>query len=289
MSSAPVKNRLPEHRCTLARLTERRISSLLVVGAHPDDESIGVGATMGSLAALGVRVRVLVVTDGAPLDAALREALRDRSPKEAADIRARELAGALRAGGLDPDLVLEPSLRDVRDQEAPLSMARIARDIAQRLERARFDVIVTHPYEGGHPDHDATAFAVHTAVRLRAMTTSEHTLPAIAEMTSYHDEGGTMATGRFLESRELACTLHHDGLLDDDARKRKRAMFAAFPTQSDLLAPFDTIAEPLRCAPIYDFTRPPHAGALHYERLPFGWTSVRWCELAKEAMRELGL
>jgi hypothetical protein len=66
-------------------------------------------------------------------------------------------------------------------------------------------------------------------------------------------------------------------------------MLASYTSQREVLAPFGDDAEPLRCAPDYDFTAPPHPGPLNYERLGFGWSGVRWRELAGDALRELGL
>ena len=80
---------------------------------------------------MGSRVRIVHVTDGAPRDPSLRPTLRGHAPSEAAAVRRSELAAALRAGGLDPDEVLAPSL--------------------------------------GVPDHDAVAFAVHAAARMSGM------------------------------------------------------------------------------------------------------------------------
>src|SRR5712672_4725647 len=39
-------------------------SSAVIIAAHPDDEILGVGGTMSMLAAAGVRLRLIVVTDG---------------------------------------------------------------------------------------------------------------------------------------------------------------------------------------------------------------------------------
>jgi LmbE family N-acetylglucosaminyl deacetylase len=36
----------------------------VVVAAHPDDEVLGVGGTMAMLAARGVRLRLIAITDG---------------------------------------------------------------------------------------------------------------------------------------------------------------------------------------------------------------------------------
>jgi N-acetylglucosamine malate deacetylase 2 len=50
------------------------------------------------------------------------------------------------------------------------------------LEQHRPEVIVTHSYEGGHPDHDACAFAVHHALEL----TRAQPVPVIVEASFYH-------------------------------------------------------------------------------------------------------
>lgn len=276
----------PAHACALDVLAESRGErpSLLVVAAHPDDETIGVGATLGALVAAGARVSVLHVTDGAPRDPSLRPTLRDLTPAAAAAVRRAELAAALRAGGLDPDAIVEPSL-GVGDQEAALALPAIARALAERFAVSRPDVVITHPYEGGHPDHDAVAFAVHAAARLQA-----HPLP-VAEMSSYHasPEREELEAGCFLPCEEPVCIARHDGILDAPSRARKRAMLDAYTSQAGVLASFDDAREPLRCAPAYDFTRPPHAGTLHYERLAFGWTGERWRALAREALAALSL
>jgi len=264
--------------------------AIVLVAAHPDDETIGAGATLGTLAALGARVRVLHVTDGAPREPSLRPALADRSREAAAAVRRAELAAALRAGGLDPAAVLEASL-GVPDQEAAFALVEIAHALARHIEASPPDVVITHPYEGGHPDHDAVAFAVHAAVRLLA--TAGAAAPLIAEMSSYHaspgpeGEGDALEAACFLPCPEASCTARHEGRLEPLARARKRAMLDTFVSQAEVLASFDTAAEPLRCAPRYDFTRPPHPGTLHYERLAFGWTGERWRALAREALAAL--
>ena len=275
------------HACALDAIARADASrAFLLVAAHPDDETIGAGVTLGSLVAVGARVRVLHVTDGAPRDPSLRPTLADRSPEAAAAVRRAELAGALRAGGLDPDAVLAPSL-GVPDQEAALGLVEIAHALARHIAASGPDVVLTHPYEGGHPDHDAVAFAVHAAVHLLA--TAGAAPPLIVEMSSYHasPEGEALVAACFLPCPDASCTARHQGRLDPLARARKRAMLDAFVSQAEVLAPFDTAAEPLRCAPAYDFTRPPHPGTLHYERLAFGWTGERWRALARQALAGL--
>lgn len=271
------------HACATRALFDGAPGRVLVVAAHPDDETIGFGATLGELVRGGWRAHVLYVTDGAPRDPALRPTLRDRPPEEAAALRREEARAALRAQGLDDAAILLPSL-GVVDQEATLSLALVVRALARRLAELAADVVVTHPYEGGHPDHDAVAFAVHHAAELER---ARGRPSALAEMTSYHREAGALVTGAFRVDPAPACEDARVLVLDDARRARKRRMLDAFASQAEVLAPFRADAERVRCAPTYDFTRPPHRGELHYETLPFGWTGARWCELARAARAEL--
>jgi hypothetical protein len=55
------------------------------------------------------------------------------------------------------------------------------------------------------------------------------------------------------------------------------------------LALFPAGDEVFRPAPDYDFAAPPHAGALLYERFPWGMDGPRWRRLASDARRDLGL
>lgn len=275
------------HVCAVSLLERPVPANVLVVAAHPDDETIGAGQTLVALARAGHRPQILHVTDGAPRDPALRGSLRDRSPEDAAAVRRAEVRAALRVSGIDDRVTLLPSL-GVADQEAARSLVRVTLDLARRMAGLHTDVVVTHPYEGGHPDHDAVAFAVHGAV---ALLQDRGAPVGLAEMTSYHAAGGALVTGSFLEGRSPrgGCGRSRVLALDGEARANKARMMRAFASQAEILAPFGVDEERLRCAPDYDFTSPPHDGPLHYERLPFGWTGERWRELARAALRELDL
>jgi len=277
------------HVCAIDALdlegdASRRPGRLLVVAAHPDDETIGAGATMGELARVGFCLGVLHVTDGAPRDPRLRPWSRGRSPEEAARVRRAEAHAALDAQGV-AGAVLLPSL-GVPDLRAAFALAAIARAVAERIAAMDATVVVTHPYEGGHPDHDAVAFAVHAAVRIagaRGLTA------ALAEMTSYHWADGALVTARFRDGGPRPpCDRVWAARLDAAARARKRRMLDAFASQASVLAPFGVDDEPIRCAPEYDFSRPPHAGVVHYETLPFGVRAADVCALMRSAARELG-
>lgn len=245
--------------------------------AHPDDEVVGAGARLTRL-----RDAIVVhVTDGAPRD--MRDA-RDAgfASREAyAAARRRERAAALAVAGIAPERTRDLG---VVDQEASLALAALARRVAALLDALRPDVVVTHPYEGGHPDHDATAFAVHTACAL--LRRDGAPAPVVLEQTSYHNRGGTMATGEFLTDR--ARPVLTTALSDAECRTKRR-MVACYETQARVLGQFPIGAERFRVAPRYDFARAPHDGVLWYECFDWGMTGARWRALAGHALSDCRL
>ena len=143
--------------------------------------------------------------------------------------------------------------------------------------------MLTHAYEGGHPDHDAAAFAVHAAVALLRRQGREI---AIIEMPFYRADGEGWAVQRFAPAPAAVETVL---ALGDRDRAVKRQMLAAHRTQAEMLAFFDVETERFRIAPAYDFSTLPNGGHLHYERHDWGMTGARWVPLVEAASRELGL
>jgi len=251
----------------LAGLTDRRPVSIPValVAAHPDDETIGAGA---SLRLFG-RLLLVHATDGAPSNGVDAQAAGFPTVAEYAEARGVELRAALFLAGADPELVG----LGFTDQAASANIGLGSRALAALLARHGAACVITHPYEGGHPDHDATACMVHAACALLPSP------PCIVEMTSYHATADGMACGVFLPNGEPHVTVP----LSMMERAAKRAMLDAFTTQYATLAPFGAIEECFRQAPRYDFTQPPHPGTLYYERFDWGMTGLRWRELAAAA------
>src|SRR5205085_8052842 len=140
-------------------------------------------------------------------------------------------------------------------------------------------VVITHPYEGGHPDHDSTALAVHAACGL--LLRENLPAPRVMEMTSYHNRNGAMAYAEFLgpnngEVRTLA--------LSTEERAFKQRLFECYATQRETLRWFPIELERFRPAPCYDFTQPPHPGQLYYEQFHWGIRGKNWRALAREAL-----
>lgn len=231
------------------RLAEDEVlDRILLVVAHPDDEVIGAG---GLLRRAAKRCWVLHLTDGAPVDPH-RPDPRDPVRLAYADLRQKELHRALDLAGIPRQ---RRRTAEAVDQDSTSCLPRLVRAVLDMLEEVEPDVVLTHPYEGGHPDHDAAAFAVHTALALRPG-------PMLLEMAYYHGLDGHFVAQQFLPGPPA---------FDLPVRPSDKArLMACHASQREALAPFSPAVERVRIAPRYDFLGTPHPGLLWYERQGWG-------------------
>lgn len=150
----------------LARLRDRSPlaapdaqSRLVVLAAHPDDETLGAGGLIAAAARGGARIDVVVATDG--------EASHPRSPthsrEQLAGMRRREVYAALSV--LAPDA--EVTLLGLPDGE----LAEHGAELVAALDRIAADCthLVTPWERDGHPDHDACGRAGAAVARRRRL------------------------------------------------------------------------------------------------------------------------
>ncbi len=149
----PVETWTDWGRC-FAPLTIEHCPALLVVAAHPDDETLGLGATAAALAARGVTVQVVAVTDG--------EAAYPAGPGRCAELAARrrdELAAAATRLGL-----ARPVFLGIPDGEVTANEDRLEAELAALLAESPPGAWCAATWRGdGHPDHEATGRAAAAA------------------------------------------------------------------------------------------------------------------------------
>ncbi len=232
-----------------------------LVVAHPDDETLWAGAALDRLRHL----TLILLTDGAPEDMGDAQRLGFTTREDYARARANELTRALEALDARPKLIRY----EVPDKQ-------VVEHLPELIERLRRDLtgaelVITHPHDGGHPDHDAAALAVSRAASA-----------PIVEFACYAQVKGARVFGRFVadpDSPEWARPL------DAPDRARVDSALAAHATQALVFGEWRPEAERWRAAPRYDFTQPaPGEGALYDG---FGWTltSHRWRTIATEALQ----
>ncbi|MFF1302661.1 N-acetyl-1-D-myo-inositol-2-amino-2-deoxy-alpha-D-glucopyranoside deacetylase [Streptomyces sp. NPDC058307] len=162
-------------------MTEQPARRLLLVHAHPDDESINNGATMARYAAEGARVTLVTCTLG-ELGEVIPPGLRHLTGAALAEHRRGELTSALRALGVEDSRLLggagryrDSGMTGLPDNDDPACFWRAdvdeaARHLVEVILEVRPQVLVTYDDHGGygHPDHIQAHRVATRAVELAA-------------------------------------------------------------------------------------------------------------------------
>jgi N-acetylglucosamine malate deacetylase 2 len=256
----------------LSRGHQANASSTLLIAAHPDDETIGAGALLRRRP----NIKVIHVTDGSPLDAGDAVSAGFTAREQYAAARRKETAEALAHAGVREDAVT--SLHFI-DQQLSFHLRELSERVLALVQHFQPEIVLTHAYEGGHPDHDSVAFACHMALRL-----SEFSF-CLCEFAGYHAGCGGREIYTFLATEQQAQYVYR---LNAAERELKISMLKNFTTQERTLEPFTRPeVERFRVAPQYDFTRPPHEGKLWYENFSWGTDGAMWRKMASQTLSEI--
>jgi LmbE family N-acetylglucosaminyl deacetylase len=184
---------------------------IVVVAAHPDDETLGFGATSAMLADMGVRVQVVSVSDGGASHPGLSQLERQRVEQ----IRRTELDRAVRALGLPDAISLGLPDGQIGDHEY-----RLADLLSEFLASRSAETWCAATWRGdGHPDHEAVGRAAAIAVARTGATLLEY------PVWMWHWASPDDAAVPWNRAREVPLT--------GDALGRKHLAVQSFPSQFD--------------------------------------------------------
>lgn len=180
-------------RRALSHVREQRSRSarvVLAVGAHPDDVEIGCGGALLSHSQAGDRIIVLTLSQGTKHNAPTRVQESQR---------AAQILGA--------DLIVGEGFESALS-DGPETISRISQAVA----RYQPDVVYTHSYQDGHPDHRTAHLATLVAA---------HDVPSLL---CFHSPSSTV-------------DFHPTYFVDISAQvERKIQLLAAYQSQADRLS-----------------------------------------------------
>jgi N-acetylglucosamine malate deacetylase 2 len=218
-------------------LQTHNFGRLLVLAAHPDDETIGCSGLLQRCAA-GL---VVFAVDGAPPHYGFERkygSLRDYS-----DLRFGEAARALRA--LPHVSFRRLQRRDgsfFLDQHLFLELPEVFACLKEITRNFAPEVVVSHAFEGGHIDHDAC----HVLARTLG---PELGLPGLEFPLYWRTEQGKDVLQEFRERVDQECVLQ----LSQQELQVKREMVAQYQSQQGLTHVFPLDPErfrPMARAPV---------------------------------------
>jgi N-acetylglucosamine malate deacetylase 2 len=189
-----------------------QLAAVLVVVAHPDDESFGLGALLDALVAAGTRTSVLCFTAG--------EASTLGGGADLGRLRARELAAAALDLGLTSTRLLEHPDGGL----AQVPFEDLVHEVRNEIATVGADGLVVFDLLGvtGHPDHHQATEAALAAGRRDGLPVVGWAVPGdVAEQLNA--EFGTAFCGRAPEEIDAVVDVSRDRQRQAIARHRSQS------------------------------------------------------------------
>lgn len=259
------------YRSELPPLDTGPLRRLVVVAAHPDDETLMAGGLIATTAARGLPVAVVVASNG--------EASHPRStswtPERLARAREEEVAAAVRR--------LAPHARLVLLRLPDGALAGHAEQLTAALEaEVRSGDTVVSTWEGdGHPDHAAVALA---AAAVAAARRSAHLQAPIWAWHWGDPSGAGLPSAARLDLDDAALAAKREAI---DLHVTQVTALSAAPGDAALLRP-DVLAHFRSGSEVY-LPAPASAQPVDFDAMyavsddPWGFTD-RWYEQRKRAL-----
>jgi len=217
---------------------------LLVVVAHPDDESFGCGSVLAAASAAGDETVVLCATRGEAGESRIRTddlaALRESELREAARILG--VGSVVVLGHVDSGIDGEPA----PDTLVAVPMAVLVGEVRAVLDDVRPDVVVTIDASDGHRDHARIRDAA-----IAAVDTAEH--PPAATYLSCLARSSMAKWVQFVHGHEAYLAMADElGTADDeittmvDVSAHLSTRWAAIRAHESQASPYDDLPEDLQ-------------------------------------------
>lgn len=227
---------------------------ILLLIPHPDDEVVGVAASIARARAFGARVYALYLSHGCIAKETFWWWQRGGYEKR---VNTRLAEAHAAADYLGLRLIGKNTQRAARHIWPQLNAVK--QEVDDAIQKCAPDRLWVPAYEGGNPDHDG----------LNALASLYNASVPAFEYAEYQFARGHVASNTFLAPNGTETLL----LLSPEEQHMKRTALALYASEKNNLGAIRVSQEMLRPLAQYNYAQAPHKGKLGYER--FQWVPFK--------------